>query len=158
MTSPTSDGRPVGRRFHLGPELQATVLTSGAETDGRHDLTHGVQPPGATTPLHVHGAYDERFWVVAGSMTVWAGAEEVALSAGDYYAVPAGTPHVVRAGPDGSVALNISSPAHFAELVERTGVPADEASERAFDPERFARSPRCRRASATSPRRPPSPP
>ena len=57
MSEPTTTET---REFVLGESPSATVLTTGAETDGRHDVTYGVQRPGATTPLHVHTRYEER--------------------------------------------------------------------------------------------------
>lgn len=59
------------REFVLGRELHVTILTTAAETDGRHDLVLGVNAPHAQTPLHLHTRYEERLWVVSGSMTVW---------------------------------------------------------------------------------------
>jgi mannose-6-phosphate isomerase-like protein (cupin superfamily) len=126
MTETTTNHRDIPRRrdYVLGQDFRATILTTAAETEGRHDLTYGVQPAGATTPLHVHTRYDERFFVVSGSMTIWAGREKVSLGPGDFYAVPKGTPHAIQAGPEGASALNISSPASFAELTTRAGTPA----------------------------------
>jgi hypothetical protein len=49
------------------PGARRAILTTAAETDGRHDLIEAVQPPGERTPLHLHTRYDERFWVVSGS-------------------------------------------------------------------------------------------
>ena len=126
------------REFVLGHELRATILTTASETDGRHDLTLGSQPPGGTTPLHLHAKYEERFWVVAGSMTIRAGSDKVTLRPGDFYAIPMSVPHAIQAGPEGARSLNISSPAGFAELVARAGVPAHHAMPEAeFDPDRF---------------------
>lgn len=110
--------------FVLGQELHATILTTAEDTDGRHDLVVGVQQPGATTPLHLHTRYEERFWVASGSMTVWAGPDKVTLRSGDYYHIPTNVPHTIRSGPEGSRALLISSPAGFAELIARTATPA----------------------------------
>jgi mannose-6-phosphate isomerase-like protein (cupin superfamily) len=112
------------RDFVLGAQLRATILATGEETEGRHDLTLGVMPPGAMTPLHLHTRYDERFWLLSGSMTVWAGLETVTLGPDDFYAIPRKVVHTLRAGPDGARALQISSPAAFAELVARAGTPA----------------------------------
>jgi mannose-6-phosphate isomerase-like protein (cupin superfamily) len=75
--------RPVARerQFVLGPEqLRATILTTGAETDGRHDLTDSVLPAGSMTPLHLHTRYEERIFVVSGSLTVWTGQDKVACA------------------------------------------------------------------------------
>jgi mannose-6-phosphate isomerase-like protein (cupin superfamily) len=116
--------RAAGRRYVLGRELTATVWTTGAETDGRHDLSECRQPPDSQTPLHLHTRYEERLWVLSGSLTVWAGPDTVSLGPGDFYVIPTNLPHAVRSGPDGSHALQISSPAGFAELVARTGTPA----------------------------------
>jgi quercetin dioxygenase-like cupin family protein len=136
--SENSENSDNGRRFAVGDGLQATILTTAAETDGRLDVVDGYLPPGATTPLHLHTVYEERYWVVEGSMTVWAGDDETTLRAGDYYTVPTNVAHAVRSGPEGSRALILSSPAGFAELIERAGVPADRrGAEAAFDPERF---------------------
>lgn len=115
---------PDSREFVLGHELRATILTTAAETDGRHDLSECRQPAGGRTPLHLHTRYDERLWVISGSLTIWAGPDQVTLGSGDFYAIPMNTPHAIQAGPDGSHALQISSPAGFAELVARAGTPA----------------------------------
>ncbi len=112
------------REFVLGQGLRATTLTTAAETEGRHDLTYAIQPPGATTPLHLHTKYEERYWVASGSLTVWAGPDKLTLRSGDYYGIPMNVPHAVQAGPDGARALVISSPAGFAELIARAGTPA----------------------------------
>ena len=112
------------RSRRSGQLLHATILTTAAETDGRHDLTLATTPPGETTPLHQHTRYDERLWVISGSLTVWAGPDKVTLGSGDYYAIPMNTPHMIQTGPEGARALNISSPAGFAELLARTGTPA----------------------------------
>jgi mannose-6-phosphate isomerase-like protein (cupin superfamily) len=116
------------REFVLGQDTRVRILTTGAETDGRHDFTYCEQTAGATTPLHVHTRYQERFWVVSGSLRVWAGREELTLRPGDYYAVPMNVPHTMQAGPEGARALQISSPAAFAQLIARTGTPAQLAT------------------------------
>jgi mannose-6-phosphate isomerase-like protein (cupin superfamily) len=127
------------RRYVFGPErAQATILATAAETDGRHDLTDGVLPADAMVPLHRHTRYEERLWVVSGTMTVWAGTDKASLRSGDYYHVPLDTPHTFHAGPEGSRALIISSPAGFAEAIARAGIPAHLAtSETEFDLDRF---------------------
>jgi quercetin dioxygenase-like cupin family protein len=130
MSQPTT-ARPGAqqRQYVFGPErLRATILTMGAETDGRLDLTDGVLPPGATVPLHLHTRYEERLFVVTGSLTVWAGPDKLTLRAGDYYHVPLNTPHTFQAGREGARSLNISSPAGFAETITRAGTPAHLAS------------------------------
>ncbi|GEC03246.1 hypothetical protein SSP24_09010 [Streptomyces spinoverrucosus] len=111
------------RQYVLGQELRVTILTSAAETDGRHDLTDSVLATGSATPLHMHTKYEERLWVVSGSLEVWAGTDTVTLRSGDFYTIPMHVPHMIKSGPDGARALNISSPAGFAELIARAGTP-----------------------------------
>jgi mannose-6-phosphate isomerase-like protein (cupin superfamily) len=131
--------RAADRQFVLGSLLRAAILTTGTETDGRHDLTERISPPGSWTPLHLHTRYDERFWVISGSMTVWAGPETVVLRSGDFYAAPMGVPHTIQTGDDGCHALTISSPAGFAELIARAGTPAHLATvDTEFDADLFA--------------------
>ena len=48
------------------------------------------------------------------------------------------TPHMIKAGPRGARALNISSPAGFAELIERAAIPAAQAGpDTELDVDRF---------------------
>jgi mannose-6-phosphate isomerase-like protein (cupin superfamily) len=115
---------PQDRQFVLGQHLRLSILTSAEETDGRHDLSDVTLPGDAGTPLHVHTGYEERLWIVSGSLTVWAGPDTFTLRSGDFYAIPMNTPHTIKAGADGARALTISSPARFAELIRRTGTPA----------------------------------
>jgi quercetin dioxygenase-like cupin family protein len=133
--------RPAARerRFVLGPEqVRATILTTGAETDGRHDLTDTVLPAGSMTPLHLHTRYEERVFVVSGSLTVWAGQDKVVLRSGDFTHIPTDVPHTVQAGSEDTHALHISTPAGFAELIARAGTPAHLAApEGGFDADLF---------------------
>lgn len=116
----------TAREYQLGTGLRATVLTTSEETDGRHDLIEGRQAPGEATALHLHTRYEERLWVVGGSMTVWAGEEVSQLRSGDFCRIPMNVPHAIKAGDEGCHALNVSSPAGFAALVERAGTPLDQ--------------------------------
>ena len=81
MRQPTTT-RPVAqeRELVLGPErARITILTTGAETDGRHDLVDSVFPAGSATPLHLHTRYEERVYVVSGSLTVWVGPDKLTV-------------------------------------------------------------------------------
>ncbi len=112
------------RRFVLGQHLHMSILTSPEETDGRHDLADITLPGGAGTPLHLHTGYEERLWVLEGSLTVWAGPDTYTLRSGDFFTIPLNTPHTLKAGSDGARALNITSPGRFVDLIRRTGTPA----------------------------------
>ncbi|MET7511871.1 cupin domain-containing protein [Streptomyces sp. NPDC005480] len=115
---------PQDCKFVLGQHLQLSVLTSAEETDGRHDLSDVTLPGGSGTPLHLHTGYEERLWIVSGSLTVWSGPDTFTLRSGDFYTIPMNTPHTIKAGTEGARALHISTPARFAELIRRTGTPA----------------------------------
>jgi quercetin dioxygenase-like cupin family protein len=127
------------RQFVLGPErVLATILTTGAETDGRHDLIDSVLPSGSTTPLHLHTRYEERVYVISGSLTVWVGPDKLTVGSGGFYHIPLNVPHTVQAGAEDTHAILISSPAGFAELVARAGTPAHLATpETEFDADLF---------------------
>jgi quercetin dioxygenase-like cupin family protein len=126
MRYPTTT-RPEARerQFVMGPErVQVTILTTGAETDGRHDLIDSVLPAGSMTPLHLHTRYEERVYVISGSLTVWVGPDKLTVGPGGYYRIPTHVPHTVQAGLEDTHAILVSSPAGFAELVARAGTPA----------------------------------
>jgi glyoxylate utilization-related uncharacterized protein len=72
----------------------------------------------------LHTRYDERLWVIEGELTVWAHTDKRTIGPGGFVVIPMNTPHMIQAGPRGARALNISSPAGFAELIERTATPA----------------------------------
>lgn len=126
MSHPTrTRPQPPERQFVMGPEkVRATILTTGAETGGRHDLLDTVMPAGVMTPLHLHTRYEERVYVISGSLTVWVGPDKLTVGSGGYYHIPIHVPHTVQAGSEDTHAIIISSPAGFAELVARAGTPA----------------------------------
>jgi mannose-6-phosphate isomerase-like protein (cupin superfamily) len=113
------------RRYALGKELDVRILTTGEETDGRHDLVDAYQHPHSATPLHLHTRYEERLAIVEGTCTVWLGPETLELKPGDFVTIPLNVPHAVKAGPEGCRSYLVTSPAGFAELIARTATPAD---------------------------------
>jgi mannose-6-phosphate isomerase-like protein (cupin superfamily) len=123
----------------LPGHLEARVLTRAQETEGAFDLVDSTMPPGAATPLHLHTRYEERLWVLEGALLVQCDTERVELTPGDFYRIPRNAPHMVRSTA-GARALVISSPAAFAELLVRAGVPVvDGMPDGVFDPELFGR-------------------
>ncbi|MBR8740122.1 hypothetical protein DSY14_00005 [Nocardiopsis sp. MG754419] len=117
------------RTFVLGAQMRATILTSGEESGGRFDVTDSTRTPGARTPLHLHTSYEERVYVLEGTLTVWLGDVVRHVGPGDYVTIPTHVPHTIEAGQGGVRALNISSPPGFAELVARVGIPEEQATE-----------------------------
>jgi mannose-6-phosphate isomerase-like protein (cupin superfamily) len=130
------------RRYQLGKELDVRILTTGAETDGRHDLVDAFQHPNSATPLHLHTRYEERLAIVEGTCTVWLGPDTLHLAAGDFVTIPLHVAHAVKAGPRGCRSYLTTSPAGFAELIERTATAGNEDdfgsdSDAEFDVELF---------------------
>lgn len=112
------------RDYVLGQELRVRILTTGAETSGRHDLVDAFQLPDTATPVHLHTRYEERLFVLEGACTVWVGPDTMRLGPGDYCAIPLDAPHAIKAGPNGCRSLLVTSPAGFAELIARVATPA----------------------------------
>ena len=56
-------------------------LASGEETGGGFGLSLVTQPPGTATPVHVHTAEDEAFYLLDGTMTYSAAARFHRLAA-----------------------------------------------------------------------------
>jgi uncharacterized RmlC-like cupin family protein len=94
MSRPTATNQVAReRQFVIGPEkARITILTPGAETDGRHDLMDTVLPAGSMTPLHLHTRYEERVYVISGSLTVWIGPDRLTVGAGGFYRIPLNVP------------------------------------------------------------------
>lgn len=118
---------PADRRYVLGTHLKLSILTTPEDTDGRHDLADVTLPPGSDTPLHKHTRYEERLWVLEGALTVWSGPDTFTLGPNDFYTITQNTPHTLLAGPAGARILTMSSPAHFVDLIRRTGTLESEA-------------------------------
>lgn len=91
-------------------------------------------PPGDQPPLHVHADEDEGFYVLAGSLTVWAGdAEPISLVPGEYALAPHGVPHTYRAGDEGAVMLVTSTPGRFVAFLREAGQVAERPELPALD-------------------------
>lgn len=102
-----------GRSFPMGP-LSAVVKADGAETGDRYHISEWWLEPHTKGPgLHDHPE-DDVFYVLEGTMSLFAGEEWHEAPAGTFVLVPGGVPHTfenrgdVRAG-----ALNVSVPGGF---------------------------------------------
>jgi hypothetical protein len=47
--------------------------------------------------------------VASGSLTIWAGPDQVVLHSGDYHRIPTNVPHTIQSGPEDTHALHIST-------------------------------------------------
>jgi mannose-6-phosphate isomerase-like protein (cupin superfamily) len=117
--SPTALGQP---RWFFG--MLAEVKASAADTAGRYTLVEITAPPGLEAPLHVHYTEDEGFYVLEGSVTVFAGDEIVELASGAHAFGPRDVPHRFTVGPDGARMIWVLTPGGFENLIEDVSVPA----------------------------------
>jgi len=118
--SPTALGQP---RWFFG--MLAEVKASAADTAGQYTLLEITAPPGLETPLHVHYAEDEGFYVLEGSVTIVVGDETVELTAGRHAFGPRDVPHKFIVGPDGAHMIWVLTPGGFDAFVEEVSVPAE---------------------------------
>ena len=99
---------------------------TGEHTGGRFALWEGVLPRGAAPPLHSH-PQDETFYILEGTVVVWAGADvEDAQTCREGAAifVPGGVPHAFHVVSDTARMLFISTPAGIEEFVHVLSEPA----------------------------------
>ena len=118
--SPTALGQP---RWFFG--MLAEVKASAADTAGQYTLLEITAPAGLETPLHVHYAEDEGFYVLEGSVTIVVGDETVELTAGRHAFGPRDVPHKFIVGPDGAHMIWVLTPGGFENFVDEVSVPAE---------------------------------
>lgn len=100
-------------------------LASGEETGGGIGLSLVTQPPGTATPVHIHTAEDEAFYLLDGTMTYSADGQLHRLSRGSFIYLPRGLPHAFRVTGDAPVRfLAIASPGALMSLYDEVGRPA----------------------------------
>lgn len=90
-----------------------TVFTATAEsTDGAYVEIEMTYPPHSPPPpCHFHPAQEEHFTVLSGRMHVRRGDEEMVVTTGDEFSVPAGTTHQLWADEQGATLRWRTSPA-----------------------------------------------
>jgi quercetin dioxygenase-like cupin family protein len=74
-------------------------------------------PAGQMSPLHVHHAEDEGFYVIEGEARFYLPGRELTLRPGDFFLAPRGVPHTYRAGDEGARWLVATTPAGFERFV-----------------------------------------
>jgi len=100
-------------------------LASGEETGGGFGLSLVTQPPGTATPVHIHTAEDEAFYLLDGTMTYSADGELHRLARGSFIYLPRGRPHAFRVTGDAPVRfLAIAAPGALMSLYDEVGRPA----------------------------------
>ena len=125
-----------------GPSVTALGSTYHVKTDGRQvaDAFSLMEEKfwGETTPLHVHSAAEETFYVLEGQVELWAGTSRSVASTGAFIVIPRGITHALRRLSTEPVRmLTIISPPGF----ERIFAAVAEIGEKDLlaDPERLRR-------------------
>jgi len=103
------------------------------EGDERLGLVDMIEvPAGDMSPLHVHHAHDEGFYVLSGELTLHVPGRAVTLGPGEFFLAPRGIPHAYRVGDAPARWLVTSTPAGFERFV------AEVAAGRVTDPAELA--------------------
>ena len=99
-------------------------VASGTETGGAFALSLVTQPGGTATPLHVHSAEAEAFFLLDGTMTYRAGEQTHQLGHGSFIYLPSGVPHAFRVtGTSPARFLAIAAPGRLMDLYDEVGGP-----------------------------------
>ena len=99
MTTAMAIGAGQGEaRWWLGG--LAEIKATSEDTDGQLTIVQVTEPPGMETPLHVHYAEDEGFWILEGEVTLYVGDETIEAKAGGLRLVPAEHPAPLHGGPE----------------------------------------------------------
>ena len=113
--TPVVLGPGEGRAYEMGP-LRAVFKADGEESANRYAISEWWLDPHTRGPgVHQHPD-DDVFYILAGTMSVEVGGEEVEATAGSIVVVPGGVPHAFDNRTDEPAGmLNISAPGGFEE-------------------------------------------
>jgi len=103
-----------------------TVKLSGAETGNQLTVIEAMFPAGQITPLHVHHAEDEAWYVLEGEVMFQAAGESLKATTGSFVFGPKDVAHGFRVGDAGAKMLVFTWPSDFEKFVEEFGEPARE--------------------------------
>ena len=104
---------------------RVAIKAGSAQTCGRGAHLEFDDPRGTAPPLHIHHGEDETFYVISGSVTIFAGDERIDASAGDFAFVPRGTAHSYLVTSERARMLVTFSPGGIEAFFVEAGVPDD---------------------------------
>ena len=87
-----------------------TFKATADETDQAFTLIEEMSQRGKVTPLHLHPAADETFWVIDGEIRVSVDGVERTVEAGGVASVPRGMPHSIMVTSETARVLTIVTP------------------------------------------------
>jgi quercetin dioxygenase-like cupin family protein len=105
-----------------------TLKATGAQTDGAYFLVEEVARRGKVTPLHVHPAEEETFYMLDGEAVIHLDGDERSLGVGAVVAVPPGLPHAYLVTSETARVLILITPGSAAmeRFFREAGEPATE--------------------------------
>jgi len=114
------------RRLLWAGRTTFDVVLDASHTDGTIALLDQRGERGDATPVHIHRAEAEIFYVLDGAIQAWAGEDQVRLGAGDAIYLPAGLQHAFGVVTAEARIITVTAPAGFAGFVRDAGVAVDD--------------------------------
>lgn len=111
------------RRWFYGGGLHSWLVREVEVGDG-FLLFEDTVEPGKRTPLHIHPAADETFYVLEGSMLLHVDGAEHELRVGGVAVIPRGVPHAFVALANGARMLCLHTPGGGEEFYRAASEPA----------------------------------
>lgn len=104
-----------------------TIKITGTETRGMLALVECLIYPDSFSPPHIHHAEDEMFYILEGTLTLWAGGRTIHGEAGTFIHIPKGMIHAFKNESEAQVrTLIMFTPAGFEHYFLAVGVPVSE--------------------------------
>jgi hypothetical protein len=116
----------TGDRFEIPHEGETWTIIRSAIHDGPPFIADAEIAAGKGPPTHFHPHEDEVLEVFEGSVILKLPGRTVTIRAGESVAIPKGTPHSFKAGPDGLRGRSTYDGVHFEGLVAQL-MPGDKA-------------------------------
>lgn len=99
------------------------VVLGGEQTAGAVALLDQWGQRGDVTPMHIHRAEAEIFYILEGGITAWSGTDVHDLDAGAAVYLPAGQPHAFGIRSERARLITVTAPGGFAGFVSAAGMP-----------------------------------
>ncbi|MET0998209.1 MAG: quercetin 2,3-dioxygenase [Marmoricola sp.] len=115
------------RRWFYGGGLQTWKVTS-EESGGTFLLFEFVGARGKVTPVHIHPACEETFYILEGEILLDLDGHRRALAAGGVVAIPRGAPHAFMVTSPEARMLTLQTPGVDEKFFRLASEPAPEGS------------------------------
>ena len=128
LTATVRDSGEGERRWFCGGGLHTWLATSD-ETGGAFLLFEFVGAQGKVTPVHIHPASDETFYILDGEILLELAGERRKLSTGGVVVVPRGVPHAFMVSSPQTRFLTLQTPGTDEAFYRLASEPAPEGSQ-----------------------------